>query len=280
VALHEDRKALSPEYIFPEQLYGKRLSENGQTFIQAHFIGSHNDLGGSSKKGGLSLYPLQWMLLEARQFGLFLTCFDGGFGEATGIHDPLSVVFPRAGDAGSSEGVWTNITANGISSSMHDLRQVHESLRPVDGNYSVFLGSRMGSIRQKKQRDVFDSNGTLRGYCDWAPQGTIIHPSVYFLIDEHINVAMENKEVKMQRFLEDWRERMLGANKHGMLNEAWSEELGDDSADPGAIRVLVCGNTGVGKSTLINKTFGVEVVGENIRSKKSILLTWRLLDYD
>ena len=30
--------------------------------------------------------------------------------------------------------------------------------------------------------------------------------------------------------------------------------------EPGAIRILVCGNTGVGKSTLINEVFGAEVV--------------------
>ena len=53
---------------------------------------------------------------------------------------------------------------------------------------------------------------------------------------------------------------MLGS-KDGMVNPGfWLDEEEDDLADPGAIRVLVCGNTGVGKSTLINKTFGVDVV--------------------
>ena len=40
----------------------------------------------------------------------------------------------------------------------------------------------------------------------------------------------------------------------------WGERETVDIEEPGAIRVLVCGNTGVGKSTLINEVFGVEVV--------------------
>ena len=40
----------------------------------------------------------------------------------------------------------------------------------------------------------------------------------------------------------------------------WGERETVDIEEPGAIRILVCGNTGVGKSTLINEVFGVEVV--------------------
>lgn len=40
----------------------------------------------------------------------------------------------------------------------------------------------------------------------------------------------------------------------------WGERETVDIEEPGAIRILVCGNTGVGKSTLINEVFGAEVV--------------------
>ena len=40
----------------------------------------------------------------------------------------------------------------------------------------------------------------------------------------------------------------------------WGERDPVKIEEPGAIRILVCGNTGVGKSTLINEVFGVEVV--------------------
>lgn len=259
LALHEDRRALTPEYVFPEHMYRTRLSDSERSFVQAYFVGNHNDMGGSAKKSGLALYPLQWMMYEARQCGLLLTCIDGGFGEATGIRDPLAAVFPQASKPVQDQTMWSNTTANGIHVTMQDLSEVHERSRPLEADYGVKMMTRMGTLRKKEPREVFDSNGMLRGYCDWASQGTIIHPSVYLLIDEHMSVALENKEVKLQRQVEDWRERMLGADKHGMLNEHW-QELGDDSPNPGAIRVLVCGNTGVGKSTLINNIFGVDVV--------------------
>jgi hypothetical protein len=259
LALHEDRKALAPEYIFPEHLYRTRLSDTGRSFVQAYFVGNHNDMGGCAKKSGLALYPLQWMVLEARQCGLLVTAIDGGFGEATGIRDPLAAVFPQAGRPAIDQTVWSNTTTNGIHVTMQDLSDVHEKSRPLEADYGVKLATRMGTLRKKAPREVFDASGMLRGFCDWAPQGTIIHPSVYLLIDEHMSVTLENKEVKLQRHVENWRERMLGVDKHGVLNEHWGQ-LGDDSPDPGAIRVLVCGNTGVGKSTLINNIFGVDVV--------------------
>lgn len=55
---------------------------------------------------------------------------------------------------------------------------------------------------------------------------------------------------------------MLGPQESGVNTGFWldAEEDEEDPSNPGAIRVLVCGNTGVGKSTLINKTFGVDVV--------------------
>lgn len=44
----------------------------------------------------------------------------------------------------------------------------------------------------------------------------------------------------------------------GFWNDSASLEADDTGIDkPKKIRVLVCGNTGVGKSTLINRIFGV-----------------------
>lgn len=260
LALHEDRKALTPEYIYPQELYRKSLVQESRSLVQAWFIGNHNDMGGSSPKAGLGLYPLQWMLLEAMHCGLVID-LDAGSKGWSRSHNPLSVVFPNHSKRNKqTEEAWHCCTANGIEVSMHDLRKVH-GLGKSEENYAVKLNSKFGTIRQKKSRDVFNENGILRGYCDWAPQGTIIHPSVYMLLDEHVNVALETKEVKLQRHIEDWRERMLGTSENGIVNSGfWLDDDADDVPDVGAIRVLVCGNTGVGKSTLINKTFGVDVV--------------------
>ena len=252
LALHEDRKALTPEYIFPEEFYGTALQDHKRSFAQAWFIGHHADIGGSAKKAGLALYPLQWMLLEAKQCGLSIA-LDGMSRNPLDINDPLSVVFPKPDKKRKGMETWSCTAANGLTVTMQDLRGVH-SQAWYNQDYSVKLNTKFGSIRQKRNRETFFAdNGVLRGYCDWAPQGTIIHPSVYLLLDEYNNVALDTKELKMQRHIEDYREKMMGS-KYGVVNTGfWLDEDDDESPSPGAIRVLVCGNTGVGKSTLINK---------------------------
>lgn len=43
-----------------------------------------------------------------------------------------------------------------------------------------------------------------------------------------------------------------------------------DTDDSGPIRILVCGNSGVGKSTLINKVFGVDAMNVSILIAESV----------
>ncbi|KAK5118354.1 hypothetical protein LTR62_002867 [Meristemomyces frigidus] len=253
VALHEDRK--STEYLYPEDLYRTKLSDSGRSLRQAWFVGSQGDMGGLSKRAGLSLYPLQWMLLEARRCGLAVTSLP---------KESLGLVLPR-GDEKKYHSAWLCTAANGIEVAMYDFRTIHA----VD-EYAVRLGSlgaRFGSsLPTSKAREPFLPSGMLKGWCDWAPQGTILHPSVFLLLDEYLNVALETRELKLQRNLNSWREKMLGSS-HGITNTGfWLDDDADDP-DPGAIRVLVCGNTGVGKSTLINKVFGVDVTQSSDRSR-------------
>ncbi|KAF7185976.1 hypothetical protein HII31_12849 [Pseudocercospora fuligena] len=266
LALHEDRRALQPEEVHPTEFYGTELRHQGRSFVQAWFIGSHGDMGGVAEKAGLGLYPLQWMILEANACGTWID-FEGKTPTKIRglIEGPLEVVFPRSRNG--EETIKSSFTAaNGLVTTLQDLRIVHDQAKSRH-MYGIKLHMRPGTIRMKKQRAPFDSNGYLRGYCDFAPQGTIVHPSVYLLLDEHINVALDTKEAKLQKHLEEWREKMLGI-KNGHVNFGfWGEEESDASGELGAIRVLVCGNTGVGKSTLINKTFGVEVTTSSDRTR-------------
>jgi hypothetical protein len=245
VAMHEDRKWLVPEAIQPDDFDGSALKDYGRSLVQAHFIGQHNDMGGCAKKCGLALYPYQWMILEARQCGLVVDFGD----QADGVASPQSVGFPRLKSETEMEAddkLWTFTTENGIVTNMHDLRGIHGISRGSEKSYAVKLTpSKFGSIRKRKPRDPFTADGSLRGYCNWAPQGTIIHPSVYLLLDEHVNISLESKELKLQRCIEDWRDRMIGApDSPGSSAGFWLDGEDDDSSDPGAIRVLVCGNTG------------------------------------
>ncbi|KAK3634116.1 hypothetical protein LTR56_015462 [Elasticomyces elasticus] len=251
LALHEDKKA--PDSSVTEAIYGTKFADSNRSLVEAWFTGSHADIGSSAKKAGLALYPLQWMLLEARKCGLAIAV------ENSRPTDPLALVFPKSEKKGSQP--WTCTSANGISTTMYDFRSVHG----VE-DHSIKLGSSLTtSLTASKPRQLFTTKGMLQGYCDWAAQGAVIYPSVYLLLDEHLSVAMEAKELKLQRHLADWRERMLGS-WDGVVNTGfWLDEDADDAPDPGAIRVLVCGNTGVGKSTLINKVFGVDVTQSSDR---------------
>lgn len=268
VALHEDRKALAPQCLYPEDFDSTALESDSRSFVQALFVGSHGDMGGTSAKGGLALYPLNWMVTEALRCGVALDLQGSSLSHNGGrINDLLSVAFPKASDDKSAAKP-SLVVSNGVEVVMHDLRPTHDH-NGGSNQYVIRLQTRPGAIQLRKQRFPFDDNGFLRGYCDFAPQGTIVHPSVYLLLDEHINIALDTKEAKLQRYLEDWRERMLG-KQNGLLNFGfWGDDndADDDELDPGAIRVLVCGNTGVGKSTLINKIFGVEVTQSSDRTR-------------
>lgn len=107
-----------------------------------------------------------------------------------------------------------------------------------------------------------------------GPAGTIIHPSVYFLIDENVAVIMETKHAQLVQNLSEWSSTMLGEIEHavddgmtkitkmvpnpGFWNKSEDFEIDVDSLPP--LRILVCGYTGVGKSNLVSKVFGVDLV--------------------
>lgn len=87
-----------------------------------------------------------------------------------------------------------------------------------------------------------------------AAQGTTLHPSVYLIFDEYSNVFLDSKALSFRSDIEMLRSTVLTKDVF------WGERETVDIEEPGAIRILVCGNTGVGKSTLINEVFGAEVV--------------------
>lgn len=162
----------------------------------------------------------------------------------------MSVLFPKDETSNKKPSTSSFQAANGVVTTIQDIRRIHDSSQPAQSAYGIKLNTRQGTIRQKKSRSPFESNGFLKGYCEDFPQGAIIHPSVYMLLDEHINVALDTKEAKLQRYLEEWREKMLGST-NGLVNFGfWGEEDKSAALDGvAAIRVLVCGNTGVKYST-------------------------------
>jgi uncharacterized protein (DUF2235 family) len=159
LALNEDRKAMTPEYLFPE-FHANRLLR--RSFIQAWFLGAHIDLGGSAVKDGLSLYPLQWMLLESRAKGLVLA-FDGSFQKRVYIDNPLSITFPKPPD----EGHPTMKLKNGLTVEMPDIRKVHDNEK-YNNRYCIRLNRHHSLYWKRQERQPFTRYGLLEGYCGYG----------------------------------------------------------------------------------------------------------------
>ncbi|KZF26032.1 hypothetical protein L228DRAFT_3439 [Xylona heveae TC161] len=260
LALHEDRKAMTPEYIYPD--LRNRLGE--RSIVQAWFAGAHIDMGGSAAKAGLSLYPLQWMLLESQSLGLALS-FHGTFGGRASIDNPLRLVFPVTEEQGKGADMWTCRMENGLEIKMQDIRRVH-GLERYEGRYSIKLNRHHATLWPKERRKVVNSEGSLNGW-SFFPQGTVIHPSVFLLMDESINISLDTKDLKLHNSIEHCRKQVMGTKSNILNTGFWNDQPTPEFDHLGAIRVLVCGNTGVGKSTLINKVFGVPLTGESSRER-------------
>ncbi|KAL9611274.1 MAG: hypothetical protein Q9167_004071 [Letrouitia subvulpina] len=226
----------------------------------AWFVGAHIDMGGSSEKDGFALYPLQWILGESQSKGLVLEFEElkPPWSGTTGIDNPLRVIFPEDEEDGKGQDTWTCVTKNRVHVRMQDLRKVH-GFKKYRDRYSIKLNSREQSYWPRKAREVFNSSEELRGYCGWeASQGTIIHPSVYYCLDDLVPQVSILSKMPDRTGIENWRAKMLGTKHRNLDQGFWNDAEPLEDSNLKAIRILVCGNTGVGKSTLINRVFGVE----------------------
>lgn len=82
---------------------------------------------------------------------------------------------------------------------------------------------------------------------------------MYQLLDECLHVGLHKKAWDHRENTEKWRPKMLHESNDLVNQGFWSNRGTLEIDDLKSIRILVCGNTGVGKSTLINRVFGVEV---------------------
>ncbi|CAJ2506729.1 Uu.00g079150.m01.CDS01 [Anthostomella pinea] len=145
LALNENRRSFQPCPFGPVSLSHEELQQ--RSLIEAWFIGSHADLGGGSRDDGLSLYPLQWILLASREKGLVL---DHASAESNIniTEEPLGLVLPMEISQNSSEPPrpikpWKFKYINGIEIEMLDLRASHRH-----GN----LQTRNRNVLKKKSR--------------------------------------------------------------------------------------------------------------------------------
>ncbi|KAK5073607.1 hypothetical protein LTR64_007255 [Lithohypha guttulata] len=259
MALNENRKLNTLD--LPDQPPAKDMQS--RSFLQSWFLGSHADITGGTQHDGLSIYPLQWILIEALLQGL-VASFDLPNQANTVTENPISLVFPHYAGAvpdlsGKEQVQWRIEYANGVIVNMFDLHSVHVSKSDAQETSHTIVFEK-SSRMQVTPRRIFNKKG-LNGYDPEASYGTIIHPSAFCILSRN------------QRFLEQprfklYKENLADFEFNCLRSDAdtlppWLENSQLLASGVKAFRILVCGKTGVGKSTLINKVFGVEMTEES-----------------
>jgi hypothetical protein len=166
LALNETRSQLSPEILDCPSKSPEELQE-GRSFIQAWFMGSNQDIGGGATHDGLSLYPLQWMIIESLRAGLVIQPEDQEVKEKQDAKKgPLSLTFPQyAGGLpklGSGEQIeWLIKHTNGIETGIFDLQMVIGGSNDKDQAHSIRIN--IPNTIYISQRKIFNK-GALIGY--------------------------------------------------------------------------------------------------------------------
>nr|XP_036577730.1 uncharacterized protein CTRU02_12250 [Colletotrichum truncatum]KAF6784789.1 hypothetical protein CTRU02_12250 [Colletotrichum truncatum] len=208
------------------------------------------------------------------------------------IENPLKLVFPDSTEpkdhadktTGASNAArpikaqpWNFKYSNGVEITMFDLRQSHQHgnlqevqrrklqkkspdlLAVATHNVEINTGFRGLSIRSRRIFDR-DVRGSLYGYSDNHLNRTVIHPSVYFLVDCYPTLGIPKALGHIMWDLESFKDycHCISQNLEEIF-DPW--RLGFLSST--CCRILICGNTGVGKSTLLNRVFGIEMTQEN-----------------
>ncbi|KAF7561120.1 hypothetical protein G7046_g3046 [Stylonectria norvegica] len=256
LALNENRSS-KPLEVF--ERHGK-IDMTDRSFIEAWFMGTNQDLCGGKANDGLSLYALQWMLLESIRAGLSLTLT----GKDSSTGSPLALVFPQfAGNLpnldGSEDIEWRLTYGNGTEISMFDLQSTHVAGSKAKSDaHSIKIDS--DCFSHSPTRKIFGATG-LKGWDSNDPNSTIIHPSVFALLDRYPRY-LELPNIKiMKTKIANFQDVCLVDDKNAIA--PWLRDMELQASGVKAFRILVCGKTGVGKSTLINKVFGVEITGES-----------------
>lgn len=227
----------------------------GRSFIQAWFMGTNQDIGGATQHDGLSLYPYQWMVLEAIKAGLVV--------QPDKKTKTLELAFPHfmgnVPNLNSEEKVqWRLRYTNGIEVTMFDIQSLHTETK-TDSSHAI-RHSKESRVFSHQRKIWNNLSKALLGWNDKGPRGNVIHHSVYSILDRN-NKLYDQGLFKLRKVeLADFEERCI--ELEGQM-APWLDGLHLQASGVKAFRILVCGKTGVGKSTLINKVFGVEMTEES-----------------
>ena len=161
---------------------------------------------------------------------------------------------------------------NGIELNMWDMRESHQEKQfNLRINVTKFVA---GIGLEEKPRHVFNGNqllgyrpkGLLLPLLAWylakffsESIGAFIHPSVYMLQDYYPHLRLGQRLGCFDHQLQSHREEY--GFRFNEAKQPWPRQEDDLHYALKQARILVCGENGIGKSTLINKVFGTQVVG-------------------
>lgn len=78
---------------------------------------------------------------------------------------------------------------------------------------------------------------------------------MYLILDEYSNVLLDSKALPFRNNIEALQSIMLTKG-----DVFYNQKEMVDIEEPGAVPIIVCGNTDVGKSMLVNEVLGAEVI--------------------
>ncbi|RGP76694.1 hypothetical protein FLONG3_5134 [Fusarium longipes] len=266
LAINENRSSLSPAiFQIPED-----ADMTQRSLIQAWFIGTHQDMIGGTAHDGLSLYPLQWVVLESIYSGLRLN--NMGESRTSDNHNPMVLIFPQyAGNQPSLDGTegieWRLQYTNGLRTSMFDLQTAHRKKSTTGIEiHSIKLDTDV--YKRPANRKIFQADGTLKGWCDVGPYGNMIHTSLFCVLDRYPRHNDLNNFKLLNKPISNFQDAHLVSDEKVLA--PWLKDMELEASGVKAFRILVCGKTGVGKSTLINKVFGVEMTDESLSYQQGV----------
>jgi len=128
--------------------------------IDAWFLGSHDDLGGANEQDGLSLYPLQWMILESQKFGLRYR-FQKPTWQLESMLNPTELT--RCSSVAGTDSLCF-VARNGITTELRDMQSNHTNFR-----LAVKLNQKATGWVLKRARKPFEGKEII----DYYPAGTL-----------------------------------------------------------------------------------------------------------
>lgn len=223
LALNEARTLFTPDL-------WKSDASSSSSYLEAWFFGFHHDIGGGDDVQGLALWPLQWILHSAREYGLVLDP----------TVDPYDILF-----AGADNTVETPLD---IAMKMYDMIKHHS------GKWGLRLNE-PHSYLEPDPRDYFKYLTTLPLKLMMRPK-VFLHPSAYLIFD--VSSAFRIQVFEWRYFRSFLRDRSITLPQTAL---PWWEKQTVDSIltefpTVRHLNLLVYGRPGTGKATLVSSMFG------------------------